>query len=297
MVSCTQVAWPTHTSTEPVDEFTISDYLARVYPTLFPFGDCQLRSVRRITVTADEYALHLMRHKSGLFARHRQVRYTFLNSIQRWRVLSLSKVYVERTMAHKTVADIQTEVGAGRDNLSLPCLAGRRSTAPLTGAAACRLLRPQVDAGNTATLDGLVRWAASVRGTKGYWQSQQCRGYAFLEFAEYFYDSMPTVFTTISAAELHWEWLHRLMPGSEEYLAEDHELTPQEEYRKRSEACMNNPGVMSLAFHLFVKAWLLQVMYPYGGWLMHLLRCASWALRRYGRRLGRVATSPSREVA
>jgi hypothetical protein len=130
----------------------------------------------------------------------------------------------------------------------------------------------QMDAGNQATLNGLFRWGASLRGTQGYWKSQQVRGYAFVDFLEYFYDSLPTVFNTISAAELHWEWLHRLMPESEQYLGRE-DLSQKEEYRLRSEAVVNNPALLAWGFHEMVTRWLLKVMYPHADWGDHLGRC------------------------
>jgi hypothetical protein len=105
------VAWPGH-APEPIDEFSVIDFLARVYPDLFPKGNCQFRAVRRITVTAEEFFLHLLRHKSGRFRLHRRFRYTALNCMLRWRSMSISTVYVNRTQAHKSVDDIVEEVSA-----------------------------------------------------------------------------------------------------------------------------------------------------------------------------------------
>ena len=104
-----QVAWPEH-ALEPINEFNCPDFLARTYPTLFPYGDCQLRAVRRVTVSPEAYFKHLMRHHSGKFAQHRRFRYTAMNCELRWRAASLSKVFVQRTMPDKTVADILQEV-------------------------------------------------------------------------------------------------------------------------------------------------------------------------------------------
>ena len=97
-----QVAWPTH-SDEPINEFTCVDLFSRVFPTLFPYGDSQLRSVRQITLSAVEYILHLMKLGCGLFAQHQRWRYTALNCSQRWRASAMSKVFVQRRMSRHTV--------------------------------------------------------------------------------------------------------------------------------------------------------------------------------------------------
>jgi hypothetical protein len=44
------VAWPEREE-EPINEFTCNNFLARAFPTLFPYGGCQLRTARRVGIT------------------------------------------------------------------------------------------------------------------------------------------------------------------------------------------------------------------------------------------------------
>ena len=128
----------------------------------------------------------------------------------------------------------------------------------------------QAQDGNLATLDGITRWGCSLRGTQGYWRSEMCQAYAWVDFLEYFYDSMPTVFNTVSVAEMHWKWLHRLLPGSEAYLND--ELPAAEEYRLRAEAVIKNPAILAWAFNHLHHQWLLKVLYARADWVDHLGR-------------------------
>jgi hypothetical protein len=121
-----QVGWPGH-GEEAINEFTTPDWLARCFPHLFPYGDCQLGSTREITLTPKEFFKHCMRHASGRFARDLRFRYTALNAMMRWQAMELSKVYVEKALGHMSVDQIQEKV---------------RDAAPLLTPCGGRLLLP-----------------------------------------------------------------------------------------------------------------------------------------------------------
>jgi hypothetical protein len=122
-----------------------------------------------------------------------------------------------------------------------------------------------------SALNQVSHWTASMRGTPAYWSSQAKRGHAFVAFLEYNYDQMPTVFNTTSAAELHWEFVHRLLPGHEAYLNRD-DITDQDAYRLRAEAVVKNPGIVAFMFYHFYHKWTLDVMYSHGEWEDHFAR-------------------------
>jgi len=111
-----------------------------------------------------------------------------------------------------------------------------------------------------------------MRGTTGYWQSKMKQGYAFGNFCEYYWDQMPTVFCTISAAEMHWKWLHRLLPGSAAYLDDDAALSERDQYRLRSEAVIQNPLIVAWAYRHFNHVWFMEVLYKHAGWEDHFTR-------------------------
>ena len=178
------LAWPDVAQDEPFNEFTSDSYLTCGFPTLFPTGKAQFRQTRRRDVRPDEYFLHLLRHKTGKFQRNRRFRYVALNSISRWKARDIAGVFVRKNFNTLTVEELQNRVQ--RNDMSV--------------------------------LQGLLRWSQSLRGTRQYWSGVRGKAYAWLTFLEYYFDQMPTVFYTISAAEMHWNWLHKLFDESDEYL-------------------------------------------------------------------------------
>ena len=149
--------------------------------------------------------------------------------------------------------------------------------------------------GNTYVMNAMFRWTASIRGSTGYWKSEIKRGYAFARFLEYFFDQMPTVFMTISAAEMHWPWMHRLYPDSGRYLgAAGEELSEKEMYRLRSESVVNNPGITSRAYQLFVHGFVRDVLCAHAGWEDYMLR-NEFAARgmAHVHCIGRIAGAPT----
>ena len=82
---------------------------------------------------------------------------------------------------------------------------------------------------------------------------------------------MPTYFATISAAELHWPWFHRTLPGSDAYLQQP-VASSAEEYRLRAEAVAKNPALSAWAFHHMSTSWIKDVLYKHCDWVDHLLR-------------------------
>ena len=79
-------------------------------------------------------------------------------------------------------------------------------------------IHEQVQDGDFSTLSRLNKWSQGLRGTRSYWSGVRSNAYAWLRFLEYEYPQMPTMFYTMSAAELHWGWLHKLFDESVGYL-------------------------------------------------------------------------------
>ena len=67
----------------PINEFQTPSYMARAFPTLYPYGHGDLRSKCAWDVMPAEYFKHLMWYKDGRFARHTRWRYFTLNSSMR----------------------------------------------------------------------------------------------------------------------------------------------------------------------------------------------------------------------
>ena len=234
------VAWPTH-GPDPMNEFTQYDLMARVFPTLFPTGVCMFVPAdgRRHDVKFASYVLHLLRHKSRRFAQHPRWRYTVLNQQLRWQALTSSRVFVAREQQHLTLDQLADAVARGDNSVS----------------------------------GGLQRFASKLRGTDGFWRSNKAKGYAFMAFLEYFFDRMPTTFTTISGAEVHWRWFHRLLHGSDAYLDPLAEpMDPSAEFKLRAELVALNPALSAWGFHHMTNEWFKHVLYKHGNFVDHMSR-------------------------
>ena len=104
----------------PINEFQTPGYMARAFPTLYPYGKGDLRSQRTWDILPAEYFKHLLWYKDGRFARHTRWRYFALNSTLRWRALQEGRVYVKQHLneGQLDVSDIQEMIGNGDNQLA-----------------------------------------------------------------------------------------------------------------------------------------------------------------------------------
>src|SRR3954451_21680777 len=63
------VMWP-EIDGIPINEFQTPGYMARAFPTLYPYGQGDLRSERARDIKPAEYFKHMLWYKDGRFARH-----------------------------------------------------------------------------------------------------------------------------------------------------------------------------------------------------------------------------------
>jgi len=65
------ILWPTQDE-NPINEYTTEGYIAMAFPTLFPFGNADLRdsSRREVEIGIADYFDALIRHKDGRFGSH-----------------------------------------------------------------------------------------------------------------------------------------------------------------------------------------------------------------------------------
>ncbi len=73
------IEWP-NIDGNPVNEFHTPGYITRAFPTLYLYGNADLRSECIRIVKPAEYFQHLLKYKDGRFARHTRWRYFALNS-------------------------------------------------------------------------------------------------------------------------------------------------------------------------------------------------------------------------
>lgn len=105
------IMWP-NIDNNPVNEFQTPGYIACAFPTLYPTGDGDLRSMHVRDIKPAEYFSHLLKYKDGRFARHPRWRYFTLNSQMRWRALQEGKVYVKQNLNGEqySIDDVQKMV-------------------------------------------------------------------------------------------------------------------------------------------------------------------------------------------
>jgi len=104
----TPIVWP-NIDCSPVNEFHTPEYITRAFPTLYPYGNADLRAERVRDIKPAEYFQHLLKYKDGRFAQHTRWRYFALNSQMRWRVLQEGRVYVKQRLDGEqlTVEEVQ----------------------------------------------------------------------------------------------------------------------------------------------------------------------------------------------
>lgn len=113
------IMWP-EIDGVPINEFQTLGYMARAFPTLYPYGLGDLRSIRARDINPAEYFKHMLWYKDGRFARHTRWRYFALNSMMRWRALQEGKVYVRQNLRDNQleVKDIQEMIENGDRQLA-----------------------------------------------------------------------------------------------------------------------------------------------------------------------------------
>ncbi len=166
----------------PLNERDPSLHIARMaFPTLFPIGAASFNSARLRAVTSlADYHNHLMRYKDDRFARHPQFRYWAFNSQLRKQVCQTSRWYTSRS------AEEMNDIN---------------------------VLREMVEDSESRLADMIVRKAATVRGIRPYWNR------ARTELEAMIYDlTCPSLFFTLSAADLQWRDLYAYMPDREVYI-------------------------------------------------------------------------------
>ena len=116
-------------------------YMARAFPTLYPYGRGDLCSERARDIKPAEYFKHLMWYKDGRFARHTRWRYFALNSSMRWRALQEGKVYVKQNLndGQIDVTDIQKMITSDDKKLA----------------------------------DKIMRYGEGIRGSRQFWMARR----------------------------------------------------------------------------------------------------------------------------
>jgi ATP-dependent DNA helicase PIF1 len=195
--------WPA--TGPPLSEYSTEGLWSMAFPSLFPTGRADFTMPRRKHLALYEWVRHLMRYKDSRFATHPRFRFFALNMIFRHRAMEQGRFLFLRSIGNRNMTVGQLKQALAADD-------GRQLAMKI------------------------VRCVKTVRGTRPYW---------FLEGAK-LTDMIsqigtPTLFYTLSMADLSWPDLHRLMP--EDPFRQD--LTVAQSFQIRSRNIANNPHIVS----------------------------------------------------
>ena len=118
-----------------------------------------------------------------------------------------------------------------------------------------------------AILQRVMRWGSCLRGTRQYWQYARKELKAISYGLEALTGRLPTVFFTLSPADLHWRDFHRHFPGKSQYL--DKKISPDDDFRmrrdarQRAESLKNYPSISAWLFNQRVRVFLSTVLKPF----------------------------------
>ncbi|XP_026422477.1 uncharacterized protein LOC113318524 [Papaver somniferum] len=159
---------------EVVYEFTKVGYITMAFPTLFSYGRVDLREYRPRKIGERQYFQYMMRYHDGRFSRDSRFRYFSLNSSTKWHALSLGYVYVKLN--------------------------------PTDGKLSIEYIRDIVTSSDIQLLSRVSYYAKQIRGMRAYWYS---RLKELIEMVKQL--GSPTIFFTLSAADLQWPELYAIL--------------------------------------------------------------------------------------
>ena len=203
------LAWPAFG--DPLSEFSTDGLFTKAFPALFPTGTADFSLARTKSLALHEWVKHLMRYHDARFARHPRFRFFALNLIFRHRAMGRGKFLFSRDIGNRDMTVGQLRHALNQD-------------------------------GGHILASKIVRCLQTVRGTRPYWHMEGAKLRDMIEQI-----GPPTLFYTLSMADLFWPDLHRLMP--EDPFRDG--LTSGESYRIRCRNLANNPHIV--ASYLTIK--------------------------------------------
>ena len=222
IMSPSHISWPS-TGANPVYEFTTEGYISTAFPTLFPAGAADFLAPWQHSVTNGNYFKHLMLYCDQRFAKHPRFRYFALNTQMRHRALQTGRIYVRQN--------------------------------PHDGHLSVDELRELVGHDNNAFTSRVLHFGATLRGTRQFWLKQKRRLISMVDTL-----GLPTVFFTLSAADLQWPELAKLLN------VENHDNSAT-----RSVAVVENPCLTNRFFYhrvlKFIDAFYISLLKAKDYWL------------------------------
>ncbi|XP_059068758.1 uncharacterized protein LOC131859203 [Cryptomeria japonica] len=200
------IDWPS-IGASPINEYITSGLLDMAFPTLFPDGRCDWLEPRMRHVHLHEFVKHFLCYRDHRFGQHPRFRYFMMKMIMRHRAQHSSSVFVKRSFR-----DMPITINKLRQHME------------------------NMPRSNLA--DKLMRFGTSLRGTRSYW-AKCCA-----ELTDMLHQiGSPTIFFTLSAADMYWHDLHARMPGTMP-------TTPREAQNWRRKNVINYPHIVAHYMHL-----------------------------------------------
>lgn len=191
----------------PINEYNTEVLFDMAFPTLFPRCEAGWLQLRMQNVHLHEYAKDLLRYHDNRFGNHPHFRYFLLNIIMRHHAQASNAVFVK-----KNIADLPKTMEELQENLrNLP---------------------------DSRLPERLTRFGMVLRGTHSYWSKCHAKLSDLIQQI-----GCPTIVFTVSASDLQWLDLHKLMLGSSP-------LDPSEARKWRHQNVTDNPHIVSHYMHL-----------------------------------------------
>ncbi|KAK3918035.1 ATP-dependent DNA helicase, partial [Frankliniella fusca] len=205
--------WPT-LGVDPVSEFE-SGFIVRAFPCLLPYGKCDLYDVREKKVHVFEYFKHLFSYEDGRFGKHPTFRFFAFNMWLRHTAIMAGKVFVDKDSNLKNMNVEELEAYLDQN------VSARRK---------------------------IMFMGSNLKGSKSYWKS---RCGELRDMVEQI--GLPTVFLTMSAADLYWPDLYRILTGKD---INDISM------RERRLLIQENPIIVDLFFDFRLQIYIKEVLEP-----------------------------------
>ena len=180
------IPWLTEpvTNVAPLSEWDHSQaIMSLAFPSLFPTGEGDFVQPREREISYADYVVHLMRYSNGRFASSSRFSYFMFNTRMRQQSCQLSSFFVNRFNRPE-----------GRD-VSIDDISSALSA-------------DSTDHDAQALLNSVVRSAGSLRGTCPFWNGKKHQLMSYIRALV-----KPSLFMTLSAADLQWDALARSMPN------------------------------------------------------------------------------------
>ncbi|KAK3923180.1 ATP-dependent DNA helicase [Frankliniella fusca] len=203
--------WP-NLGVDPVSEFD-AGFIVRAFPCLFPYGKCDFYEVREKKVQMHEYFKHLLSYEDGRFGKHPTFRFFAFNMWLRHTAIKTGKVFVDKD---SNLKEMNVEE-----------------------------LKAHLDS-NASARKKIMFMGSNLKGSKSYWKS---RCGELRDMVEQI--GLPTIFLTMSAADLYWPDLYRILTGKD---------ISEVSMRERRLLIRENPIIVDLFFDYRLQIYIQEVL-------------------------------------